>query len=87
MSADRKLELFPGARLSPEVTLHRVLEAAGNIEAVAIVWIEKDRTPHVGWSQMSCGDLTWCAAQLDDAARDLRNGDWPEDVVKPDGAV
>jgi len=77
-----KLAVLPGSRLSPTFLLHGVLEDIDLIEAVAVVILKKDGDHRAVWSCMKVKDLAWCAAVLEDEARDLRNGEKPESIYK-----
>ena len=61
---------LPGARLSPEVVLHRVLADVKNIKAVAVVIQYEDGGLHCDWSDMKVKDLCLCAYIMDASARD-----------------
>jgi hypothetical protein len=68
------IAILPGARLSPEVTLHRVLDRIDRIKSVIVVIQEDDDRYDLDWSQQQLRDLTMGAVVLmDEATRMTRN--------------
>lgn len=59
-----KLVHLPGARLTPDVVLHRTLNKLEHIKAVAIVIQWNDETYAVDWSQMKTSELVMGAGAL-----------------------
>jgi hypothetical protein len=76
-----ELLLLPDAKLMPRVLLHMLLERINEIDNLIVVWTDKDRYPHVQNTRMSMSDITWCAAQLDDFAYEVRSGLLPSGVT------
>lgn len=68
MSDGPKIEQFPGAKLSPEVLLHKMLEQADQIEAIAMVVHWRNDTVTTGCSNMNLGKLIMSALLLHDDA-------------------
>lgn len=71
MALRQKIVALPGARLTPEVVLARVLEEAPTLEGVVIVFLRKKESAAQGehvveadWSDMDVRDLLYCERYL-----------------------
>lgn len=65
---------LPGTKLTPEVVLHRTLNKADRIKAVAIVIQWDDDTYDTDWSQMKTSELCTSGMMLHQTAIDVMQG-------------
>ncbi len=72
---------FPGARLSPEVLLHQILESIDEVESIVLIRNYKDGTSGIVYSQQSVRLLAFDALLLQNAVMKP-----PEDVEDVDSA-
>jgi hypothetical protein len=63
------VELLPGAKLTPAVHLHQLLEGAATLKAVLVVTLDADDTMQVTWSNMPVAHLAMAAIAVDAKVR------------------
>lgn len=71
---DPKLVHLPGTKLTPEVVLHRTLNKAPRIKALAVVIQWDDDSYDADWSMMKTSELVMAALVLDENARNTAMG-------------
>lgn len=84
MPYDPKIVLMPGARLSPEVLLHRTMGKLDSIKNVVVIIQWVDDTLDVDWSQMKVSEVALASQMLLHTSTKLMLGTLEDVTYTPD---
>jgi hypothetical protein len=83
------IEIMPGAAVSPEVLLHRLLEDMSDTKGVIVLSVDPHGAVQVYTSQITLHDLAYAALKLQSYAAKTIDGDTPDgtEYRKPTGVA